>query len=77
MISAEGVLKTPTSIEVKSTDGVETVEAENIIVATGARYKNFPGLKHDGERLIGAYEALKMEERPRAASASDCAFLTV
>lgn len=44
----------------------ETVEAENIIIATGASYKSFPGLVHDGERLIGAWEALKMTDLPES-----------
>ncbi len=66
IINGEGILKTPTSIEVKTTEGVELVEAENIIVATGAHYKTFPGLEHDGDRLIGAYKALKMEEMPKS-----------
>jgi dihydrolipoamide dehydrogenase len=60
-------LKSKTSIEVKSKRGhVETVEATNIVLATGAHYKTFPGLEHDNKRLIGAWEAIKMETLPKS-----------
>lgn len=55
------------SVAVKSTRGhTDTLEATNIIIATGANYKTFPGLEHDGDRLIGAWEAIKMEEMPKS-----------
>ncbi len=60
-------LRSNTQIEVKSNRGhTETIEATNIILATGAHYKSFPGLEHDGKRLIGAWEAVKMEELPKS-----------
>lgn len=55
-----------TQIEVAQLDAEQQlIEATNVIIATGAHYKTFPGLKHDGERIIGAWEALKMEEMPK------------
>ena len=67
IIEGNAVLKDNTTIEVKSTRGhTDTVKAENIIIATGAHYKSFPGLEHDGDRLIGAWEAVKMEELPKS-----------
>jgi len=49
-------LKTKTQIEIKNAKGAtEVIEATNIILATGAHYKSFPGLEHDGKRLIGAW----------------------
>ena len=60
-------LRSKTQIEVKSNRGhTETIEATNIIIATGASYRTFPGLEHDGKRLIGAWEAIKMEELPKS-----------
>lgn len=59
-------LKTKTQIEVKTKTGVEVIEAVNIILATGAHYRAFPGLEHDGKRLIGAWEAVKMETLPKS-----------
>jgi len=60
-------LKTKTQIEIKNAKGAtEVIEATNIILATGAHYKSFPGLEHDGKRLIGAWEAIKMETLPKS-----------
>ncbi|PIP95408.1 MAG: dihydrolipoyl dehydrogenase [Bdellovibrio sp. CG12_big_fil_rev_8_21_14_0_65_39_13] len=62
-----GKLKSKTQIEVKSPKGhTDTLEAKNIILATGAHYRTFPGLEHDGKRLIGAWEAIKLEELPKS-----------
>ncbi len=46
--------------------GKETLEFTNCIIATGAKYRTFPGLEHDGKRLIGAWEAVKMEKLPKS-----------
>ena len=63
----KATLKDKTSVEVKSAKGhTETLKAENIIIATGAHYRSFPGLEHDGKRLIGAWEAIKMEKLPKS-----------
>lgn len=60
-------LKSKTTVEVKSKRGhVETVEGKSIVLATGAHYRTFPGLEHDGKRLIGAWEAIKMETLPKS-----------
>ena len=61
-----GKIKSKTSLEVKTATAVETLEFKNLIVATGAHYKTFPGLVHDGKRLIGAWEAVKMETLPKS-----------
>jgi dihydrolipoamide dehydrogenase len=66
IIAGFGKLKDKTSLEVKTTAGVEVVKFTNLIVATGAHYKTFPGLVHDGKRLIGAWEAVKMETLPKS-----------
>ncbi|MCR9203173.1 MAG: dihydrolipoyl dehydrogenase [Halobacteriovoraceae bacterium] len=67
VIKGKGLLKTKTTVEVKSEKGhVDTIEGTNIIIATGANYRTFPGLEHDGKRLIGAWEAIKMEELPKS-----------
>ncbi len=63
----KATLKDKTTIEVKSKKGhTETLKAKNIIIATGAHYRSFPGLEHDGKRLIGAWEAIKMEKLPKS-----------
>ncbi|MEA9355811.1 dihydrolipoyl dehydrogenase [Bacteriovorax sp. PP10] len=66
VISGFGKIKSKTTLEVKTATAVETLTFTNLIVATGAHYKSFPGLEHDGKRLIGAWEAVKMETLPKS-----------
>jgi dihydrolipoamide dehydrogenase len=66
VISGFGKIKDKTTIEVKTSAGVESIKFTNLIVASGAHYKSFPGLEHDGKRLIGAWEAVKMETLPKS-----------
>jgi len=67
VIQGKGVFKTSKVLEVTSADGKkEDVEATNFIIASGAKYRTFPGLEHDGKRLIGAWEALKIEKLPKS-----------
>ena len=46
--------------------GKEKLTAKNIIIATGANYRTFPGLEHDGKRLIGAWEAILADDIPKS-----------
>lgn len=46
--------------------GKETLQFSQCIIATGAKYRTFPGLEHDGKRLIGAWEAIKLEKLPKS-----------
>ncbi len=62
VIKGRGVLKDKNTIDVSGKD----VKAKNIIIATGAKYRTFPGLEHDNKRLIGAWEAIKMEKLPKS-----------
>ncbi len=67
VLSGKGVFKSSKVLEVTYTDGKkEDVEAKNFIIASGAKYRTFPGLEHDGKRLIGAWEALKIEKLPKS-----------
>src|SRR5262249_41292117 len=50
--------RSPHQIDVQTKDGVETVEAEHFIVATGSRPIEIPGFKFDGTRVISSTEAL-------------------
>jgi dihydrolipoamide dehydrogenase len=62
-----GKLTSPTEMEIKGTNGnVEKLKFKYAILATGAHYRTFPGLVHDGKRLIGAWEAIKMEALPKS-----------
>ena len=42
-----------------------TVEAANIVVATGATMMSFPGFEIDGDKVIGSREALALRNPPR------------
>ena len=46
-----GVLKSATSVEVTGDKGTETISAKHVIVATGARARDLPFAKADGERV--------------------------
>ncbi|MBG59044.1 MAG: dihydrolipoyl dehydrogenase [Peredibacter sp.] len=65
VFDGEGVFTSKNTIEVKGKKS-EKLEFTNCIIATGAKYRTFPGLEHDGKRLIGAWEAIKMEELPKS-----------
>ena len=67
VITGKGVFKSAKVLEVTGADGKkEDISATNIIIATGAKYRTFPGLEHDGKRLVGAWEALKIEKLPKS-----------
>lgn len=44
--------------------GEETLTARNIIIATGARPRSFPGVEFDGERIISYIEAITSDTLP-------------
>ncbi len=67
VINGKGVFKSAKVLEVTAADGKkEEVSAQSVIIATGAHYRTFPGLEHDNKRLIGAWEALKIEKLPKS-----------
>ncbi len=55
-----------THVAVAKADGTsETVEAKNIIIATGSKPSSLPFIKIDKERIITSTEALKLTEVPK------------
>ncbi len=67
VIAGKAELRSQNEIDVTLNTGEKkVVTAGNIILATGAHYKTFPRLVHDGKRLIGAWEALKLETLPKS-----------
>ncbi|MEI8198050.1 MAG: dihydrolipoyl dehydrogenase [Phycisphaerae bacterium] len=56
-------------VEVKNEKGevIETLQARNILICTGARNKEIPGgaIKADGERIITSREAMVLKEIPQ------------
>ena len=66
-VSGRGRLAADRRVEVEPTDAggdSRTLQAENVIIATGSVMKTFPGFEFDGERVIGSREALALRELP-------------
>ena len=66
-IYGNGVLKKGKKIEVAAADGSKTTyEANHIIIATGGRAKELPGIAIDHKNIIGYREALALESLPES-----------
>lgn len=54
-------------VEVTNADGKkETIEATNIILATGARSRELPNLPIDGKKIIGYRQAMALDKLPES-----------
>ncbi|MGF1555686.1 dihydrolipoyl dehydrogenase [Paucihalobacter sp.] len=61
-----GSFKDATHVNIKKEDGeTETIEAKNIVIATGSKPANLPFIELDKERVITSTEALKLKEIPK------------
>ncbi len=61
-----GSFKDATHINIEKSKGKpETIEAKNIIIATGSKPSTLPFIKLDKERVITSTEALKLSEIPK------------
>lgn len=60
-----GKISGSNSVEVEDPEGnKKSFTAKNIIIATGARSKEIPGLKQDGRKIIGYREAMTLRKQP-------------
>ena len=64
-IKGTGRLVSKNRIKVEKGNKTETIEADKIIIATGARPRTFPGMEYDGKRVIGSKEAMTLETPPK------------
>ncbi len=65
VIAGTGVLKAGRNLQITAADGqVQNIEAKNIIIATGSRSRELPGLKQDGKKVIGYREAMTLGNKP-------------
>jgi dihydrolipoamide dehydrogenase len=64
-VAGEATFVTPTKISVKSSAGVEEIEAKDVIVATGSRPIELPAFKVDGVNVLGSTEALALSAIPK------------
>ncbi|HET6514190.1 MAG TPA: dihydrolipoyl dehydrogenase [Thermodesulfovibrionales bacterium] len=67
LIEGKGTLVSPGRIEVEKRGGErETVEAEKIIIATGSRPAQVPGLPFDGRNILSSDDMVRVSEIPRS-----------
>jgi dihydrolipoamide dehydrogenase len=59
--NGHGRLTGPNTVEV---DGESTYEAENVILATGAKPRTLPGIEPDGDRILNSADVMTLDERP-------------
>lgn len=60
-----GSFKDSHTISIKGENGVTEIKGKNIIIATGSKPTNLPGVTIDKERIITSTEALKLQEVPK------------
>ena len=66
-VEGTGKLVDANTVEVTKAEGkTETLSAKNIILATGARPRQLPGLEFDGEKVISYIEAIMMDSVPKS-----------
>ncbi|WP_353143411.1 dihydrolipoyl dehydrogenase [Paracoccus sp. (in: a-proteobacteria)] len=65
VIMGEATLTAPGKISVKTDKGAEEVTAKNIVIATGARARELPGLEPDGDLVWNYKHALQPPRMPK------------
>ncbi|WP_276497430.1 dihydrolipoyl dehydrogenase [Pontibacter litorisediminis] len=66
-IMGTGKIVAKGKLEVTDANGSKTtVEANNIIIATGARSRELPNLPIDGKKIIGYRQAMSLEKQPES-----------
>lgn len=64
-IFGHGRLLSAGEVEIQAQDGSKkTLEAKNILLATGARARSLPGVEFDGKKIISSREAMVLEKVP-------------
>jgi dihydrolipoamide dehydrogenase len=67
IIKGAGKISGKGSVEVTAADGKkEKVEADHIILATGARSRELPNVKIDGEKIVGYHDAMVLPQKPQS-----------
>lgn len=66
IITGWGKIQPGKKVEVADAEGKKTVyNAENIIIATGARARELPSMKIDDKKIIGYRKAMTLENQPK------------
>jgi dihydrolipoamide dehydrogenase len=66
LVPGRGTLKSPTSVEVKGSEGTRGIEARFVILATGSEPRSLPGVAIDEQRVISSNGAVRNEARPKS-----------
>lgn len=67
VIIGNGRMLTPTKLEVTAADNSkQTLDAKNIILATGGRARQLPTMPIDGKKIIGYREAMTLPDQPKS-----------
>lgn len=67
LINGTAALASNNTVEVTEGSGERKIySASHIILATGARSKELPGLSQDGKKIIGYREAMNLEKQPES-----------
>jgi len=66
IIPGKAVVTAPGRIEVESEAGSSEIEAGKIILATGSRSIEIPGIPFDGQTIISSKEALELQQIPQS-----------
>jgi dihydrolipoamide dehydrogenase len=64
LVPGTGTLKARNVVEVKGKDGVQTLEAKAIILATGSEPKSLPGVTIDEKQVLSSNGAVRSEATP-------------
>ena len=64
VVEGFGRLAGPKSVEVSGANGVTTLEAGSVIVATGSHARSIPGYTIDGKQIVTSDHALDWESQP-------------
>ncbi len=65
-IRGEATTVAPGKVVIKDADGKETTaSAAKIMIATGVRNREMPGLPFDGEKVVGARQAMVLKKQPK------------
>lgn len=67
VIMGAATIKKGGKIDVKAADGsTKEYSAKHTVLATGARSRELPNLKQDGENVIGYRQAMSLEKQPKS-----------
>ena len=66
VVRGQGQLKDTHTISVNNDGEITEIQAKNIILATGARARELPGLTIDGKKIIGYRQALTLPKLPES-----------